>query len=64
MELLINLIVAVLLICVLIWAVRALTGAFAVGEPIATVLQVVVVLIALVAFFGLVGFPAYHPLRR
>lgn len=63
MDLIIQLIVAVLLICVLVWAVRSLTGAFSVGEPIATVLLVVVVLIVVLAFIGWVGFPA-HSLRR
>lgn len=55
---LLGILVAVLVVCVVLWAARALMSAFGVGDPIATVVYVVLVLIALVYLlqaFGVVG---------
>lgn len=41
----IGLLVVLLLFCVVVWAVRALMSAFGIGDPIATIVQVVIVLI-------------------
>lgn len=46
----IELLVAVLVICVVVWVVRSLTAAFSVPDPLRTVILVVVVLILLVWF--------------
>lgn len=53
---LIPLLMAVLVGCVLIWAIRSLLKAFSIGDPIATVVQIIVVLIVLlwlIQTFGL-----------
>lgn len=55
---LIGLLVMIIVIGVVIWAVRALTAAFSIPQPIATVIYVLVVLVCLVyvlSSFGLVG---------
>jgi hypothetical protein len=43
---LVSLLIVVLVFCVIVWAIRALMGAFGIGEPISTVVYVIVVLIA------------------
>lgn len=53
-----GLLVLLLVFCVIVWAARALLSAFAIGEPIATVVWVLIVLIcvfALVSETGLMG---------
>jgi uncharacterized membrane protein YwzB len=56
---LITLLVYLIVICVVFWAVRALLGAFAIGEPIATVVQVLLVVLVLLALVGaLTGSPS------
>lgn len=55
---LLGLLLLLLLICVIIWAARALLTAFSIGEPISTVVWVVIVLICVFAFVsqtGLIG---------
>jgi len=55
---LIGLLILLVVFCVVVWAVRALLAAFAVPEPIATVVWVLVVLICvftLVDQAGIVG---------
>jgi hypothetical protein len=55
---LLSLLIALIIILVCFWAVRALLGAFSVGEPISTVVHVLLVLIVvfwLLSAFGLVG---------
>jgi hypothetical protein len=57
---LIGLIIVLLVFCVLIWAARALMAAFGIGDPIATVVYVLLVLIMLLwllSEFGFVPFP-------
>lgn len=54
----VGLLVMILVVCVLLWATRALLGAFGIGNPIATVIYVLVVLLALLYVlqqFGLIG---------
>ena len=45
---LVALLVLLLVACVVIWAARSLMGAFGIGDPIATVIYVVLVLVFLV----------------
>lgn len=55
---LISLLLLLLLFCVCVWACRALLAAFSIGDPIATVVQIVIVLIFvfyLLRAFGFVG---------
>ena len=54
----IGLLVVLVVFLAVIWAARALMSAFGVGDPIATVIYVVLVLVALVFLlqsFGLLG---------
>jgi predicted PurR-regulated permease PerM len=48
----VDLLIAVFVICVCLWAVQRLTSAFSVPEPIATTLLVIVVVVALLWFLG------------
>jgi len=55
---LISLLVILLVFCVVIWAARALMSAFSIGDPIATVVYVILVLVAVlyvVQSLGLIG---------
>lgn len=52
---LIALIIVLLVFCVLIWAARTLMAAFGVGEPISTVVYVLLVLIVLVWLLNMLG---------
>lgn len=58
---LIGLLMALLILAVVIWGARALIRAFDVPDPIATVIYVIVVLIAVLWFVGELG---VHPLGR
>lgn len=49
------LLLTILIICVLLWAVQRLLAAFSVGEPISTVVYVLVVLLCLVYVLGHFG---------
>ena len=56
----ITLIVYLIIACVVIWAAKALMAAFGIGDPIATVVYVLLVLVILVGIlnaFGVVGLP-------
>jgi uncharacterized membrane protein len=60
----IGLLVALVLICLVIWAAKALLTAFGIGEPLHTVIWVVVVILAVLIVLGYVGGPGLHvPLR-
>jgi hypothetical protein len=51
----IGLLIALVVICLLFWAITAILGAFGVGDPIATVVKVIFVVIVvlwLVSAFG------------
>lgn len=55
---LIGLLVALIVIALLYWAVMSILGAFGVGDPIATVVRVLFVLIVvlwLLSWFGVLG---------
>jgi hypothetical protein len=52
---LIGLLVIVLVACVVLWAARALIAAFAVPQPISTVIYVVIVLIVVVWLLSRLG---------
>jgi len=55
---LISLLILLIVFCVIVWAARALLSAFAVPEPISTVVWVLIVLIAVFAVvsqFGLIS---------
>ncbi len=51
----IGILIFVLVLCVVVWAVRALLAAFSVPEPIATVVWVLAVLLCLLALLGETG---------
>lgn len=54
----IGLLILLIVFCVVVWAARALLTAFNVGEPISTVIWVLIVLMAVFAIvnqFGLIG---------
>jgi hypothetical protein len=56
----IGLLVSLVVICLVIWAVRALLAAFGIGNPIATVVHVILVILIVIWLlnaFGLVGGP-------
>ena len=52
---LISLLIFLIIICVVIWAARAILTAFSIGEPIATVVYVLLVLFALIAILDRLG---------
>lgn len=52
---LIGLLIGVLVLCVIVWAVRMLLAAFAITDPIRTVVIVVVVLICLLWLLNFAG---------
>jgi len=58
---LISLLVALIVIALLFWAVRALMAAFGIGDPIATVVYVLMVVVVILWLLGAVtGSPALH----
>jgi hypothetical protein len=57
---LIGILIVLLVFCIVIWAARALMAAFGIGDPIATVVYVLLVLVMLLWLlqqFGVVGGP-------
>lgn len=52
---LIGVVVALLIFCVVLWAARALMAAFGIGDPIATVVYVLLVLVLLVWLWQGIG---------
>ena len=61
---LIGLLVALLVFCIVLWAARALMSAFGVGDPIATVVYVVLVLIVLLWIVDQLGIIGGGPVLR
>ncbi len=58
---LVSLLVGLIIIALLFWAVRAVLGAFGIGDPIATVVYVLMVVIVIIWLLGLVtGSPIIH----
>jgi uncharacterized membrane protein len=53
----IGLLVALILLCLIIWAAQALLTAFGIGDPLKTVIWVVVVILAVLIVLGYVGAP-------
>ena len=61
---LVSLLVGLIIIALLFWAVRALLGAFGIGDPIATVVYVLMVVIVILWLLGMVtGSPSFGHLR-
>ncbi len=58
-----TLLVGLIVVCVVVWAARALMGAFGIGDPIATVVYVLLVLVALWWLLGEFGLVGRMPLR-
>lgn len=52
---LIGLLVALIIFALVFWAARALLAAFGLGDPIATVIYVLLVVIFIVYLLGLIG---------
>lgn len=52
---LLSLLVALLIICLLFWAVTAILAAFGVGDPIATVVKVIFVVLVVLWLVGALG---------
>jgi len=52
---LLTILVILMVFCVVIWAARSLMAAFGIGDPIATVVYVILVLILLVWFLQMLG---------
>jgi len=52
----IGLLIILLIFCVVVWAVRALLGAFGIGDPISSIVQVVIVLIFVLWLVQQLGF--------
>jgi hypothetical protein len=53
---LIGLLIVLLIFCIVLWAARALMAAFGVGDPIATVVYVVIVIIGLLWLVSALGY--------
>jgi len=61
---LITLLIVLLVFCVVVWAARALMGAFGIGDPIATVVYVILVLIMLLWVIQSLGLLGGGPILR
>ncbi len=61
---LIGLLVLLLLFCLIVWAVRSLLGAFGIGNPIATVVQVIIVLVFVLWLIQNLGLLEVGPIIR
>ncbi len=51
---LVTLLVGLVVICLVFWACRAIMGAFGIGEPIATVVNVALVVLVIIWLLGMV----------
>ncbi len=56
----IGILVAVLVVCIVLWATRALLSAFSIPDPISTVIFVIVVLIVLMFLLGQLGIVPFN----
>ena len=59
----ITILIVILVIGVVLWAARALIAAFSIPNPIATVIYVILVLIALLWFLEIIGIHVPRLLR-
>jgi hypothetical protein len=53
---LLGLLIFLIVACVVVWAARAIMAAFGIGDPIATVVYVILVVFLLMAFLGQIGY--------
>ena len=60
----ISVLVALVVICLLFWAVNAILRAFGVGDPIATIVKVVFVVIVVLWLISALGFGTGLPRLR
>jgi hypothetical protein len=60
----IGLLVALVIVCLLFWAVNAVLGAFGVGDPIATIVKVVFVVIVVLWLISALGYGTGIPRLR
>lgn len=60
---LIPILVTLIIILLVFWVVRTLLAAFGVGEPIATVIYVIMVIVVIVWLLGLINGGAVYPVR-
>lgn len=58
-----GLLLAVLVICIVVWVTKSLLAAFSVGDPLRTVVILVVVLLCLWLFLGQAGLVSPIPLQ-
>lgn len=61
---LIGLLVLLLVFCLIVWAARSLLAAFSIGNPIATVVQVVIVLIFVLWLIEALGLLNVGPILK
>jgi hypothetical protein len=61
---LIGLLIVLLIFCLVVWAARQILAAFAIGPPIATVVQVVIVLIFVLWLIEALGLLPAGPVLR
>ena len=52
---LLSLLVALIICCLLFWAVRAILAAFSIGDPIATLVYVVLVVVVVLYLVSAIG---------
>lgn len=57
---LVGLLIALLVFCVLVWAAKSLLAAFGIGDPIATVVYILIVLLGLAVLLGQIGLVPGH----
>lgn len=61
---LIGLLIVLIIVCVVYWAIRQILAAFSIGPPIATVVQVVFVLLVVLWIVGQLGLVNTGPVLR
>ena len=61
---LIGLLVALVIVCLLFWAVRAILSAFSIGDPIATLVQVVLMVLVVLWLLSELGVLGSGPVLR
>ncbi len=57
----ISLLIVLLIFCLVLWAVRAILGAFGIGDPISTIVQVLFIVIFLLWIVQQLGFLSGGP---
>mgnify|MGYP001581381347 CR=1 FL=1 len=58
---LLGLLIFLIIACVVVWAAQRILAAFGIGDPIATVGYVLLVIFLLIGFLGQIGYgPASH----